>query len=578
MLHLLEGLKEEFQKKYIYIWNINQSSAILFLDLSFHDIETYGFVVSDEEAARYGNNIQLFNRPILSVTEFLQQHDVVLVTLDNVSTIYSAQLPPQVKWYRRKEILGFASGIKGKKIYVYGTGSNANQMSEKMIEAGVVIKGYCTSIEPQFHDFRNCEVRKYNKKDYVSDDIMVISVLRQDFKNEILDTLQDFPGDVYVESIVTEDWKANTVMHRVLWKAMQEKRKIILCSKPDLYIDLFKKICKKYDIQLKKQIYLEDSKEKNIGDLYSLALENIDNVSVVVNERNSARLYEIVMALRQMGFTADIPNVDGLQQCMDGEKFMCGKNRYVLDALLDCVIEFDQGKSRVWKIWKTKGHSELTILILGGSTSTAELYYPEDWTEKLFKKLVRAGIKATIYVGAAPGRHVVFEFLALLRDGVALRPDIVISMSGCNNTYSSDVFLNQFNLSNVYSMENVQHLNTGIPVKESPYEFWLRVEKMMKLYSEEIGASFFCFLQPINLFMEDMSFEEKLQFEMENHVDGAKDFYEKAVKNEIYINLYSLFHHKKGMIFDSCHYTDAGGECLAEEVLKVISPIIAKRR
>jgi len=72
------------------------------------------------------------------------------------------------------------------------------------------------------------------------------------------------------------------------------------------------------------------------------------------------------------------------------------------------------------------------ILTLGGST-TDPLEHETSWPEELARLLVEEGSACTVINGATEGYSSSQELLKLIRDGLELEPDLVISYSGVND-------------------------------------------------------------------------------------------------------------------------------------------------
>ena len=169
------------------------------------------------------------------------------------------------------------------------------------------------------------------------------------------------------------------------------------------------------------------------------------------------------------------------------------------------------------------------------------------------------------------------ELLRLLRDGHALQPQIVISMSGVNNL-SRKKSINQFNetrtLSWVHSMSHGKACSAGVANEEMPYSFWCRVQRLLKLTADFYGASFLGFLQPMNITMSIKDLWEKSVYEVENAIIGAWNFVESAHGSDVYINLMQLFEHQEERYIDLAHYTDSAHEIIADKVYEAILPIM----
>ena len=93
---------------------------------------------------------------------------------------------------------------------------------------------------------------------------------------------------------------------------------------------------------------------------------------------------------------------------------------------------------------------ELRIVILGGSTTDPEVMDPMEWNDPnkreqslgswprfLHEYLIANGIDVLIYNGGFSSYISGQEMLKLIRDGLALKPDIVICFDGINDAHSS---------------------------------------------------------------------------------------------------------------------------------------------
>lgn len=576
--NFIKALKKEYRDKKIYIWNINRTAGVLWLDLGLKQINIAGFVVYDEDYPENKEDRSIFNRPIVKLSDLKNIEGAILTAEKFVASLDFDRLPSNVKFVRQEDLFEFNEELTQKSVYIYGAGDGANKLSKLLLDNKANLQGFLVSDAPSVAKFHGFAVKKYDKADFNENDAILVGVLNPIYEKEITNILQDFPGCVYVDSLVSTNWKNNTILHQLLYKAQKDKRKIYICGGDDMKLPLLYGFLKTYGYEVEGRVSLCESADPEVYDIYSLCEGDVRDKAVIVNERDKKKLYETVATLNRIGFTCDIPNMDGLQLCAENLKVIGGEHKSDKDALLDGVPYFDGGKEKVWKVLRPSGKSELSIMIVGGSTSTEEFYYPETWMKKLHKKLTAKGVASTIYVGGSPGRHVTPELLIFLRDGYAVKPDIVISMSGLNNTNSKlkddDPYLNQFNINNVYRPDLEHKAYMGYPIEEDVFDFWLRVERMIGLYAEHIGAKFFPFLQPINLYKKKMSAYDKLQFQLEEHIAGGKLFYDRARDDDFYINLVGLFQNERGTHFDSAHYTDKGAELLSDKVLFHIMPTV----
>lgn len=82
-------------------------------------------------------------------------------------------------------------------------------------------------------------------------------------------------------------------------------------------------------------------------------------------------------------------------------------------------------------------NAEMKIVTLGGSTSDPVFYRPASWSEILYYKLRSLGADAVIFAGGFGSYTSSNELLKFLRDVLIIRPNVVISYSGCNDAYYS---------------------------------------------------------------------------------------------------------------------------------------------
>lgn len=257
--------------------------------------------------------------------------------------------------------------------------------------------------------------------------------------------------------------------------------------------------------------------------------------------------------------------------------------------------EFDTGESE-----------PVRILALGGSTT-----YPYTrgmcWSQILSQILKENGISHCIYNGGIVGYRVGQEFVKLFRDGLNLKPDIVISYSGVNDMYERKYPLAHYRQKELFKimvehMERYTNVNYGVPAADSPFESWLKYEKMMKAVCEEFGIKFKAFLQPnlymvdglkqrsINLMANEGVFidsdentffvfdEELLDLNMREHIKISRDFRNQILKvldsNQWLCNLSGLFDTRQEVYIDSCHIFEEGNRIVAEKIYGSIKQFI----
>ncbi|KAI4450852.1 hypothetical protein C823_005389 [Eubacterium plexicaudatum ASF492] len=241
------------------------------------------------------------------------------------------------------------------------------------------------------------------------------------------------------------------------------------------------------------------------------------------------------------------------------------------DILLDRGIYVNE-KYPGYDVYGDEDLAKVKIMILGGSTSTSNVYRTISWVEFFYKRLSEAGYDPVIYNGAMCSYGIVDEYIRMIRDIEPLRPDFVISFSGVNNTSERKV-VNQFNtwLGDA-KVSGSRDMISGIKSSESLFDFWYRVSKIIKLTAEYHGARVYNFLQPMNCTDESYDLIQTGMFELTEHKSHIEDYKIRASgdTDPFYINLLSMFEGKKQVYIDMCHYSTEANRLIAERVFETI--------
>lgn len=564
MLKFIKTIKEDILEKDIYIWNINVDSLDIFLFLGLKHINIKGFV----RPLRYtfGDVETILNIPIVSIEEFNNKDNVVLIIADYCITINEFKHLINKPIFNYSDIISIDKNLYIKNVYIYGIGYGAKKITDFFNEHGIKIKGYITTEEP-FKDssiyWVKKDVKKYNAKDFNNDDIIIISVLKYEIVEEILTNLKNVNCDVYIKDYEYHNDLKNARPIYLLNKGLRENKNIFFIGDYPNYNEQAIKFLELFGLKIiNKNNY-------NIDDLYNLSLEDQNNIVVMINEFDDMKRVDILDKIKLLGFSTSNMNVVGLQAINYSKQYLLKENDFIKDALLGYVQKYGSINSHGWKILTNFNKNNPKIMILGGSTSTEGLFPPETWMRKLYKKLMKLSFNFDFYIGGTGGYKVANEFLRFLRDGHIIKPDIVISMSGVNDT-GQYVFKNKFNL----NLNFDDNINFGFPSEENDYEYWLRIEKIFKMYAESLNCNFFSFLQPMNFYVPNINIECQMLNEEEESIVVNKEYLENANTNDIYINLIDLFHNQPEMFIDNCHYSDKGADILSDKVLKIIMPTV----
>lgn len=572
MVRTLWALRKEYKEKKIFIWDIDRDAICTFTRAFFERIDVSGFITLQEE---YAGEMYM-NRPVIMLSQVMEDRDSLILVSDEVPEENLRMLPHE-KLKRWPELMEFDDTLRERKIIVYGIGYGANQICDLLKEKDIEILLFCVTQKDKIEQHKGKKVIEISELKNYQDCTVVVSTISVNYRREILDALSEFRGIVCVDFdyIVSPSLPLISPIQSIDL-AIKTNRKIYLYNdKRGLITELIEDALNIYGILISGYVYKEKNKAQEIECIYEVAYEGVDDKLIIINELFPSRIIEARKVIELAGFSLEKLNYTGFLNYTRAKERMLSEWEEYKDPLVGFNILYSNGKPG-WKIYGQEKSGRINIIVLGGSTSSEE-YYIENWVSKLYYKLKQNDIPAVIYNGAQIDNDIVDEILRLLRDGYALQPQIVISMSGVNNLHYKKS-INQFNeerlLNWVEALSPNQKYYSGVASEESLYSFWNRNERLLKLISNFYGAEFFGFLQPMNLTMNDKSLWEKSFFERQRHMPGAKDFLKYADECSDYINFMTLFEHQEGMFFDMCHYTNKANEIIASKVYETILPMV----
>jgi hypothetical protein len=243
-----------------------------------------------------------------------------------------------------------------------------------------------------------------------------------------------------------------------------------------------------------------------------------------------------------------------------------------------------------------------TIVTLGGSTTDPYVANIPSWSELLYRQLKEMGINARVICGGSSSYDSGHEFIKLFRDVLPMKPDMVISYSGVNDTkyfksrhlcknypytmqhheefmeFAMKHGLNRGFFYGAPYHENVRRLTLGVPNNEDESEVWVRNERMMHAICEEFGVRFHAFLQPIRDYggyiksgePEKDSFAE----DSEKNTREYREWYDETrslIKDIDYItDLSGLFSGQKYIYHDFCHVFEGGNKQIETAIFRHI--------
>lgn len=231
------------------------------------------------------------------------------------------------------------------------------------------------------------------------------------------------------------------------------------------------------------------------------------------------------------------------------------------------------------------------ILTLGGSTSDRTL--GGHWPMYLFEMLAAKGVSNAVFNGGVASYNSFKETAKLMRDGPALAPTLVLSLSGINDLPTSVHSLPGHPAFSSMDLElcraiaagskDFSGFTLGLENKAPGPVSWLRNTRQRTLLAAELGAAHLTFLQPtLGLGARKMSRAEKdmllEQAEshggLEHYLELTRTFYDEVRAGlegrDDVVDLSEIFIGEADVYREFRHPNPKGQKILAERILAEI--------
>lgn len=558
MIRELFTISEEYADMKKYIWETNRNSMMVFARLAYKRVEVCGFVTT---RAFVGECIM--NRPVVDVSTVEQVNDALVIIADEcekgkVESFWSPDT--SVKIITLTECLAVDYRLKNKKIILYGMGYGSMYVRKLLTEMGVDIYGYTlTDISASNSIETDKPVFALGQLSEMGSIVVIITAMpnRKQYQWEMLQSLEKIEiKDIFLNGTFVSDQDIhNSITFQVIDKAVKKNMNVYIYGKDDEYGKLIKDILDIYGIDCLG--YVEER------DLYDMYYDKPEKDFFVVNAVQPFEIEEKCSQLEHMGITINNLSYTGIGYV--NIKSLCR------EKMPDCLVDFMPLYADIKGInVHGRNDAKVRILVLGGSTSTSGWFRPKSWVEFLYERLQEKLGDIVIYNFANTGNDVVVELLKLLRDGYHLRPNYVISLSGVNNVWHKQGMINQFNVESpirwLKRLNENREYNAGLDVEEDLFEFWVRIQRIIKAVTHIYGAHYLGVLQPMNFGKENKSLTETMMFEDEETINGVKSFHDNATETDFYLNLMRIFENEENMYIDSAHYSEQANKIIAERI------------
>lgn len=342
--------------------------------------------------------------------------------------------------------------------------------------------------------------------------------------------------------------------------------------------------------------FVSDSDEKifygkEVKPPYDLLYESREDVYIIAFALEKQK--EIYQTLKELGFS------------FKKDFCICGLAGYIADfEVVDSLLGFSRKYDEVLGFWvygNPKDSDAIRILTLGGSTSDPTIGNYKSWPEQLYDK-IRKEKNVVVFSGGMGGYSIHQEFFKFVRDGLILKPDIVITFDGYNDA-GFQVCCKDYPLLHRYQekfydfiekrrpmapdtldMRDVQEIVHGLK-RESCSDVQNWVDGVRKIYAvaKEFGIRYFGFFQPMipsgKAIIDDSILElAEAYFEAyprtgqvyERIPEYAKKCQDKILNMPYITDLSTIFDYEEDVYYDICHSTDKGNKLIMEHIYNVI--------
>lgn len=565
----LMTFSEEIRRKRIFIWEINSNSAETFAMIAFRKIEVEAFVTQHMEYV----GEHFFNIPIISDSDIEKDADNGILIVPDGYDIEQIEVSGMGKCYYSQALSLNEKINSASTNYLYGVGKRGKEYLESLELMNVTIDGFCVTSKAD-DSYMERNVLQFDELTDKSVNI-IIAVYDRELCFELAEKCYRAGiNNVFVEDIIDKNELSYNMLPQLLDNALKNNKKIMLYTKElNCIAKHIIDVLNIYGIRVEKCIYAEE-RTNEISSVFDLIYQGIEDCFVLINEYDGFETQKACDLLDTIGFSLEEHNYTGIKRTTID---YIGEKTKELDPLVGHSMVFE--KYTGIKVHGTEEDDSTKILILGGSNTADGVFRPLSWPEILWNKFRENGKKVTIYNMAHSGDDCTRELLRLIRDGWYLKPDICISMSGANSTYYT-THNHRGGLEHVdrwaASLYPDTELFGGISKEESLYDYWYRIEQLIRMTSNSIGAEFLCYLQPIIMLKEKKTlYEYYCHDDLTRHNENS--FCESAGKDDFYINLLTLFDNKNGMYIDKAHYTQKANTILADIVYQDVVKILERK-
>lgn len=376
-----------------------------------------------------------------------------------------------------------------------------------------------------------------------------------------------------------------------LWFLIEDSKKYRMILYTDLeYLRKIQKLMENLDVSIAYAV--GDSENSEVCSVYELLYEDPRSIMVVVVKKN---FYSARKILEGMGLKLGV-HFKSIQRFLPETH----EAPYYYDPICGYNLYTDSEELQGFRVFGEPGHSKaLRILTMGGSTTDDFLYPFRSWSEFLHCILESKGIKNVVLCGGVGGFRSSEELFKIIRDGIGLKPDMVLNFSGSNDLSIQDYpYINGYMRSICSYLEKQKNqlgtrfqmnpfgitLGTKMNLTETgedSYSFWFRNQKMIHAVCESFCIQHLTFFQPNMVNGKKLSEYEQAYLlnacywgidkmtpeqTMKRALTFRKCVERDALKENWLVDLSGIFD-EEDVYIDRLHVNETGNRLIAENIV-----------
>lgn len=476
--------------------------------------------------------------------------------------------------------------LQGKKILVSGTGNGSLRVLYQLLAHGIGIEGF---LDEETADGKLLNRNIYSKKAIRDWENTVVIVqpteIQETFPEEAMIGIDNsFKGYFGKEIYVGREKVSIKLLHEL--NRLKRDRKLIIYGTGEYAVKCYKILqILGYEIEcfVSSTDIETQMEDKQVISVYDLLYQPDEYYIYVCVEQGE---YEKV--------TYELKELEYHELYDYSPAWERGLDRIYDPHLGYICITVESGKeyNGFYTIPANSDTKKYRILILGGSTSDPWCVPVKLWCQILWEICQEHGYNVEVIIGGTIGYASAQELEKLVRDGINLNVDLVISYSGGNDIFDRGEypFLNLFQLDVCAFFDNREKgLKSSRGLKREkvdPYYEWLQNERMMHGILNEFKIPFLAVHQPVVWSKGGKKYIDEITNEkMHRSTIVNTEEYEQAIKNannarekikydaehtEWLYDFTAIFDDESEVYIDVAHYTEKGNRIIAEKMYELL--------